>query len=68
MSEILSETPLARWHATGGATMAPFAGYEMPIHYGSIVDEHHACRTRGVLFDVSHMGRLRFDALTTIKW
>lgn len=61
MSEILSETPLARWHITAGATMAPFAGYEMPIHYGSIVDEHHACRSRGVLFDVSHMGRLRFD-------
>lgn len=41
--------------------MAPFAGYEMPIHYGSIVNEHQACRRSGVLFDVSHMGRLRFD-------
>lgn len=61
MHETLSATPLARWHVSAGATMAPFAGYEMPIHYGSIVDEHHACRSRGVLFDVSHMGRLRFD-------
>lgn len=41
--------------------MAPFAGYEMPIHYRSIVEEHHTCRNAGVLFDVSHMGRLRFD-------
>lgn len=41
--------------------MAPFAGYEVPIHYGSIIDEHHACRKGGVLFDVSHMARLRFD-------
>ncbi|WP_164102910.1 glycine cleavage system aminomethyltransferase GcvT [Candidatus Laterigemmans baculatus] len=61
MTETLSETPLTRWHKTAGATLAPFAGYEMPIHYGSIVDEHQACRQRGVLFDVSHMGRLRFD-------
>lgn len=61
MHETLSATPLAHWHVSAGATTAPFAGYEMPIHYGSIVDEHHACRSRGALFDVSHMGRLRFD-------
>lgn len=47
--------------------MVPFAGYEMPIHYstadqpGGIVAEHQTCRTRAALFDVSHMGRLRFD-------
>ena len=41
--------------------MVPFAGYEMPIQYESIVSEHVACRTRAALFDVSHMGRLRFD-------
>lgn len=41
--------------------MVPFAGYEMPIQYSSIVAEHHACRTSAGLFDVSHMGRLRFD-------
>lgn len=41
--------------------MAPFAGFEMPIQYESIVAEHHACRTSAALFDVSHMGRLRFD-------
>jgi len=41
--------------------MVPFAGYEMPIQYDSIVSEHQACRTAAALFDVSHMGRLRFD-------
>lgn len=52
--------------------MVPFAGYEMPIQYnpsdatvkerpGGIVAEHQTCRTRAALFDVSHMGRLRFD-------
>lgn len=61
MTETLRATPLASWHHEAGAVMAPFAGYEMPIRYASIVEEHVACRTRGVLFDVSHMGRLRFD-------
>jgi aminomethyltransferase len=61
MTETLSATPLATWHQNAGALIAPFAGYEMPIHYGSIVEEHQACRNAGVLFDVSHMGRLRFD-------
>ncbi len=41
--------------------MAPFAGFDMPIQYQSIVTEHSACRASAVLFDVSHMGRLRFD-------
>ncbi len=41
--------------------MAPFAGFEMPIQYQGIVAEHNACRTSAALFDVSHMGRLRFD-------
>ena len=41
--------------------MVPFAGYEMPIYYSSIVSEHNACRSSAGLFDVSHMGRLRFD-------
>lgn len=41
--------------------MAEFAGYSMPIRYSSIVAEHQACRSAAALFDVSHMGRLRFD-------
>lgn len=57
----LAATPLDRWHRDAGARMVPFAGYEMPIQYDSIVSEHTACRTAAALFDVSHMGRLRFD-------
>lgn len=40
--------------------MVDFAGWDMPLHYGSIIDEHNQVRTSGGLFDVSHMGRLRF--------
>ena len=54
-------TPLDAWHRNAGAKMVPFAGYEMPIQYSGIVSEHVACRTSAALFDVSHMGRLRFD-------
>ncbi|MEO1524939.1 MAG: glycine cleavage system aminomethyltransferase GcvT [Planctomycetota bacterium] len=62
MSQVqLSKTPLDAWHRQAGARMVPFAGYEMPIQYESIVSEHVACRTKAALFDVSHMGRLRFD-------
>jgi len=55
MSELLS-TPLTRWHETAGARMAPFAGYNMPIQYTGILDEHHHTRTRASAFDTCHMG------------
>ena len=61
MTQQLAKTPLDDWHRAAGARMVPFAGYEMPIQYSSIVAEHNACRTAAGLFDVSHMGRLRFD-------
>ena len=61
MTTELSRTPLDAWHRNHGGKMVPFAGYEMPIQYSSIVSEHEACRTAAALFDVSHMGRLRFD-------
>ena len=61
MNDSLAATALDAWHRQAGAKMVPFAGYEMPIQYSSIVTEHEACRTSAALFDVSHMGRLRFD-------
>ena len=51
-------TPLFDWHAQHGAKMAPFAGWEMPLWYTSIGDEHRAVRGAAGLFDVSHMGIL----------
>ena len=61
MNESLAATPLDAWHRQAGAKMVPFAGYDMPIQYSSIVTEHEACRASAALFDVSHMGRLRLD-------
>jgi len=60
-SEILL-TPLHRLHVELGARMAPFAGYDMPIHYApGILAEHLQTRARAGLFDVSHMGQARLE-------
>ncbi len=61
METTLLKTPLYDWHVAAKAKIADFAGYAMPIQYASIVAEHEATRTRATLFDVSHMGRYRFD-------
>lgn len=50
------KTCLYSKHVALGALMQPFAGYDMPIQYSSIIDEHEAVRTRCGVFDVSHMG------------
>ncbi|MDT7856974.1 glycine cleavage system aminomethyltransferase GcvT [Rubrivirga sp. S365] len=67
MSETdLRTTPLHDRHLAAGAKMAPFAGFEMPIQYSGILDEHRAVREAAGLFDVSHMGEFRLrgpDAL-----
>ncbi len=57
----LAKTPLHAWHAAHGGRLVDFAGWSMPVQYGSIVAEHQATRTALGLFDVSHMGRLRLD-------
>lgn len=61
MSSSNLSTPLTDWHRAHGARFAEFAGYDMPIQYTGIVAEHQATRTAAGLFDISHMGRLRFD-------
>jgi len=61
MNAPLASTPLIEWHLAHGARTAEFAGYQMPIQYTSIVAEHTATRTAAGLFDISHMGRLRFE-------
>lgn len=48
-------TPLYAEHRALGARMAPFGGWDMPVHYGSQIDEHHAVRRAAGVFDVSHM-------------
>jgi aminomethyltransferase len=61
MAGDLLKTPLHGWHAAHGARLVDFAGWQMPVQYGSIVLEHQATRQAAALFDVSHMGRIRFD-------
>ncbi len=55
MSE-LKQTPLHEKHLAAGAKMVPFAGFEMPVQYTGLIDEHSAVRQAAGLFDVSHMG------------
>jgi glycine hydroxymethyltransferase len=56
----LRRTRLYDLHRRAGAKMVPFAGYEMPVQYASVQDEHAAVRTEAGLFDVSHMGLFEF--------
>ncbi|GAB4315250.1 MAG: glycine cleavage system aminomethyltransferase GcvT [Promethearchaeota archaeon] len=51
-------SPLHEEHAALGASFGEFAGWTLPIHYGSVIREHEATRTNAGLFDVSHMGEL----------
>jgi aminomethyltransferase len=62
MNGMLAKTPLHDWHAAHQARLVDFAGWSMPVQYSSIVAEHNATRQAVGIFDVSHMGRIRFSA------
>ncbi|MBI5298175.1 MAG: serine hydroxymethyltransferase [Chloroflexi bacterium] len=55
-AEVLRRTSLYEVHKSSGAKLIPFAGWEMPVWYTSVVEEHLATRQAAGLFDVSHMG------------
>lgn len=55
----LKRTPLFATHVAMGAKMVPFGGWEMPVQYSGIIEEHQAVRQAAGLFDVSHMGEFR---------
>lgn len=57
-NENIKKTPLHSRHMELGAQMSPFAGYDMPIQYKGIVEEHNAVRNECGVFDVSHMGEV----------
>lgn len=57
----LRTTVLHDLHRQAGARLVPFAGFEMPVQYTSILDEHLATRKGAGLFDISHMGRFLFS-------
>jgi aminomethyltransferase len=51
----MQKTVLNESHRRSGARMVDFGGWEMPLHYGSQIEEHHAVRRDAGMFDVSHM-------------
>ncbi len=57
----LLKTPLNDAHRRLGAKMVPFGGWDMPVQYAGILDEHKAVRSAAGLFDVSHMGELELE-------
>jgi aminomethyltransferase len=70
MVTMAQRTPLYDTHVALGARMCDFAGWDMPIQYTTIIEEHQAVRQAAGLFDISHMGRLSFggpDALALIE-
>src|SRR5439155_13017992 len=54
----LLKTPLNEWVRRSGARCVDFAGWDMPVQFRSVIEEHLAVRTRAGLFDVSHMGEI----------
>src|SRR5262245_24628579 len=66
----LRKTPLNARHRAANARMVAFAGWDMPVEYSGIVNEHLAVRTRAGVFDVSHMGELEIagkNALAAVQ-
>ena len=55
---LLRRTPLYERHVAAGARMVEFAGWEMPVQYGGVAQEHRAVRDSCGIFDVSHMGQI----------
>jgi aminomethyltransferase len=67
----LRRSPLDAEHRTLGARMAPFGGWDMPIQFSSVIEEHRACRAHAVVFDVSHLGSVRVvgaGAYSMLQW
>jgi aminomethyltransferase len=64
----LKTTPLNAFHRRNGGRMVDFAGWDMPVQYKSILDEHKAVRQRAGLFDVSHMGEADVKGPEALKF
>jgi aminomethyltransferase len=61
-------TPLYAWHSGHGARLVEFGGWDMPVQYTGIVEEHQAVRGAAGIFDISHMGRLYFSGPDALGW
>ncbi|GHO69408.1 aminomethyltransferase [Ktedonobacter sp. SOSP1-52] len=67
----LKRTPLYEQHRALGARLVEFGGWDMPVQYSGIIEEHRAVRTKAGLFDVSHMGEFKVegsDALAFLQY
>lgn len=67
MSDI-RKTPLFDLHVELGGKIVDFSGWQMPIRYGSVLDEHRAVREVCGVFDVSHMGEFRVTGTDAVKF
>jgi aminomethyltransferase len=66
--EALRHSPLDAQHRALGARMVPFGGWDMPLQYsGGVLEEHRACRTGAVVFDVSHLGTVECSGLGSLE-
>jgi aminomethyltransferase len=64
----MKQTPLFERHVALGARIVPFAGYDMPVQYTSVMAEARAVRESVGMFDVSHMARLTFSGTATVEF
>lgn len=64
----VKSTPLASKHIELGAKMVPFAGWNMPVQYTGILDEHKAVRETCGIFDISHMGQFTVSGPNAAAW
>jgi aminomethyltransferase len=64
----MKDTVFAKFHKEAGARMVPFAGYNMPVEYTGINEEHIAIRERVGVFDVSHMGEFWVSGPSSLKF
>ncbi len=65
---MLKQTPFRPYHVALGAKMVPFAGYEMPLQYTGVVEEHSCVRTSAGLFDLSHMGEIEIRGAAALPF
>jgi aminomethyltransferase len=63
----LKRTPLYAAHRRAGAKLVEFAGWEMPVQYTGVIEEHRAVRSRAGLFDVSHMGEIEVRGAAALE-
>lgn len=67
----MKKTKINRAHYQLGGKMVDFAGWDLPVQYSGLTEEHMAVRTTGGIFDVSHMGEIRFkgpQALDAVQY